>query len=89
MIPASGKTGLGVDNILRAIIDKIPSPKGTDEASTDIAVDGKESCETNEPLAKPRLGMYFPIIGSSPSSDLDNNDPSVNKKVERVGRYLT
>jgi len=28
IIPASGKTGLGVDNILRAIIDRIPSPKG-------------------------------------------------------------
>ena len=65
--------------------DRTNEPKGADEASTDIAVDGKESCETNEPLAKPRLGMYFPIIGSSPSSDLDNNDPSVKEeKVEKV-----
>ncbi len=28
IIPASGKTGLGVDNILRAIIERIPSPRG-------------------------------------------------------------
>jgi GTP-binding protein LepA len=28
IIPASGKTGLGVDNILKAIIERIPSPKG-------------------------------------------------------------
>ena len=28
VIPASGKTGLGVDNILKAIINKIPCPKG-------------------------------------------------------------
>jgi GTP-binding protein LepA len=28
VIPASGKTGLGVDDILRAIIERIPSPKG-------------------------------------------------------------
>jgi len=28
IIPASGKTGLGVDNILRAIIERIPAPKG-------------------------------------------------------------
>ncbi len=28
VIPASGKTGLGVDEILYAIINKIPSPKG-------------------------------------------------------------
>ena len=28
IIPASGKTGLGVDNILRAIVERIPSPKG-------------------------------------------------------------
>ena len=30
IIPASGKTGLGVDNILQAIINKIPSPKGSE-----------------------------------------------------------
>jgi GTP-binding protein LepA len=30
VIPASGKTGLGVDNILEAIINKIPSPKGSE-----------------------------------------------------------
>ena len=30
IIPASGKTGLGVDNILEAIINKIPSPKGSE-----------------------------------------------------------
>jgi GTP-binding protein LepA len=28
VIPASGKTGMGVDEILRAIIERIPSPKG-------------------------------------------------------------
>ena len=30
IIPASGKTGLGVDNILQAIINKIPSPEGSE-----------------------------------------------------------
>ena len=30
VIQASGKTGLGVDNILEAIIKKIPSPQGSD-----------------------------------------------------------
>ena len=38
VIPASGKTGLGVDNILRAIIDKIPSPKGKDEAPLEAMI---------------------------------------------------
>ena len=38
VIPASGKTGLGVDNILGAIIDKIPSPKGTDEAPLEAMI---------------------------------------------------
>lgn len=28
IIPASGKTGLGVDAVLRAIVERIPSPKG-------------------------------------------------------------
>jgi GTP-binding protein LepA len=28
IIPASGKTGLGVENILRAIVERVPSPKG-------------------------------------------------------------
>ena len=28
IIPASGKTGLGVDNILRAIVERVPAPKG-------------------------------------------------------------
>ena len=32
VIHASGKTGFGVDNILTAIIDKIPAPKGNPEA---------------------------------------------------------
>ena len=31
VIPASGKTGLGVDKILEAIIEKIPPPKGNPE----------------------------------------------------------
>ncbi|MNU44566.1 Elongation factor 4 [compost metagenome] len=31
VIPASGKTGLGVDDILRAIIERIPSPKGDEQ----------------------------------------------------------
>ena len=30
IIPASGKTGLGIDNILEAIINKIPYPKGSE-----------------------------------------------------------
>ena len=38
VIPASGKTGLGVENILRAIIDKIPSPKGSDEAPLEAMI---------------------------------------------------
>lgn len=32
IIPASGKTGLGVDKILQAIIERIPAPKGSVEA---------------------------------------------------------
>jgi GTP-binding protein LepA len=32
IIPASGKTGLGVDQILEAVIRKIPAPKGDEEA---------------------------------------------------------
>ena len=32
VIPASGKTGLGVDKILEAIISKVPAPKGDPEA---------------------------------------------------------
>ena len=32
IIAASGKTGLGVHEILRAIVDRIPSPKGNPEA---------------------------------------------------------
>ncbi|MBA6157281.1 elongation factor 4 [Tenacibaculum sp. S7007] len=32
VIHASGKTGFGVDNILQAIIDKIPAPSGNPEA---------------------------------------------------------
>ncbi|MFN8407084.1 MAG: translation elongation factor 4 [Sphingobacteriaceae bacterium] len=31
IIPASGKTGMGVDDILRAIVDRIPSPVGNPE----------------------------------------------------------
>src|SRR5690606_6664759 len=32
VIPASGKTGLGVEEILSAIIDRIPSPEGKPDA---------------------------------------------------------
>ena len=32
MIPASGKTGLGVKEILRAVIARIPAPKGDENA---------------------------------------------------------
>jgi len=32
VIPASGKTGLGVEEILQAIIDKVPAPKGDPNA---------------------------------------------------------
>ena len=38
VIPASGKTGLGVENILKAIIDKIPSPKGSDDAPLEAMI---------------------------------------------------
>lgn len=31
IIPASGKTGLGVDNILKAIIERVPAPKGNQD----------------------------------------------------------
>lgn len=32
IIPASGKTGLGVDKILEAVVNRIPAPKGEEEA---------------------------------------------------------
>ena len=32
IIPASGKTGMGVDDILRAIVNKVPAPKGDPNA---------------------------------------------------------
>jgi GTP-binding protein LepA len=32
VIPASGKTGMGVDDILKAIIDRVPPPKGDPDA---------------------------------------------------------
>ncbi|MCC6701916.1 MAG: elongation factor 4 [Fluviicola sp.] len=32
VIPASGKTGMGVDDILKAIIERIPAPKGDENA---------------------------------------------------------
>lgn len=32
IIPASGKTGLGVDNVLAAVIERIPAPKGDPKA---------------------------------------------------------
>lgn len=32
VIPASGKTGMGVDEILKAVIDRIPAPEGDPEA---------------------------------------------------------
>jgi GTP-binding protein LepA len=32
IIPASGKTGLGVNDILKAVIDRIPAPKGDENA---------------------------------------------------------
>ena len=32
IIPASGKTGMGIDNILEAIISKVPEPKGDPKA---------------------------------------------------------
>ena len=38
VIPASGKTGFGVDNILEAIIKKIPAPKGQDNAPLEAMI---------------------------------------------------
>ena len=38
VIPASGKTGFGVDNILEAIIEKIPGPKGQDNAPLEAMI---------------------------------------------------
>ena len=38
VIPASGKTGLGVDNILEAVIEKIPGPKGQDNAPLEAMI---------------------------------------------------
>ena len=38
IIPASGKTGLGVDNILEAIINKIPSPEGSENQPLEAMV---------------------------------------------------
>jgi GTP-binding protein LepA len=38
IIPASGKTGLGVDNILKAIIHKIPSPEGSENQPLEAMV---------------------------------------------------
>ena len=38
IIPASGKTGLGVDNILEAIINKIPCPKGSETEPLDAMI---------------------------------------------------
>ena len=32
ILPASGKTGLGVDKILEAIVERVPAPKGEPEA---------------------------------------------------------
>jgi GTP-binding protein LepA len=32
IIPASGKTGMGIEEILKAIIDKVPAPKGDPKA---------------------------------------------------------
>ena len=38
VIPASGKTGLGVDAILSAIINRIPSPKGDENAPLEAMI---------------------------------------------------
>ena len=32
IIRASGKTGMGVDDILRAIVERVPAPQGDPEA---------------------------------------------------------
>ena len=32
IIPASGKTGLGVDDILKAVIERVPAPKGNENS---------------------------------------------------------
>jgi len=38
IIPASGKTGLGVEDILQSIIEKIPAPKGDAEAPLEALI---------------------------------------------------
>ena len=38
VIPASGKTGLGVDEILEAVIQRIPAPKGDEKAPLEAMI---------------------------------------------------
>ena len=38
ILPASGKTGLGVDKILEAIVERVPAPKGEPEATLQAMV---------------------------------------------------
>ncbi|WP_455106918.1 translation elongation factor 4 [Porphyromonas sp.] len=56
IIRASGKTGLGVDDILRAIIERIPAPKGNP--------DGPLQCLIFDSVFNPFRGIiaYFKVV---------------------------
>ena len=67
IIPASGKTGLGVDKILEAIIERIPAPKG----------------DENEPLQALIFdSVYNPFRGIEVIFRVINGSISKNQKIK-------